>query len=352
MAALQIGKIERKGGLAQKRLTPYYCSMLAPSTVLTDTLLSRLQTTTRHRRLLLTEGFESRTIEAARELAGLGVGEVELLVPHPLEIGGVRTTVCSQHPNASRYADNLLRRRRSKGMTEADARALIATPLYLGAALLEDGQADAAVSGAHHTTADVIRAGIHTLERAPSVATISSLFLITLPDGRTLTYADCGVVPYPTARELADIALCAAQTHTLLTGEPARVGFLSFSTHGSATHERVQLVRDALAHFRALAPAIEADGELQFDAAFVPAVAARKCPKSTVAGRVNVFIFPNLDAGNIGYKMTERLGGAKALGPILRGFSRPWLDLSRGCSVADIVGVALVGLTLACEKSS
>ena len=316
------------------------------SAALTDTLLQRLRAALRPRRLLFTEGFESRTVEAAIAVAQLGIADVELLVPAARNVKGVKTIVCASHPEAARYADNLLQRRRTKGMTTEDAKRLIADPLYLGAALLQDGKADAAVSGAHNTTADVIRAGIYTLDRAPNVRTISSCFAMTLPDGRTLTYADCGVVPYPTATELAEIALSAARTHTILTGESAHVGFLSFSTHGSAQHERVQLVRDALTHFRKIAPDIAADGELQFDAAFVPAVAQRKCPSSAVAGQVNVFIFPNLDAGNIAYKITERLGGASALGPILQGFSRPWLDLSRGCSVADIVGVALVALCL------
>ncbi len=311
---------------------------------ISEILLQRLRASPGRRRLLLTEGFEARTIQAATEIAALNVADVELLVPTPRSLPGVRTVLTAEHPSLSRFAEQLAQRRAHKGMTFAEATELLKNPLYLGAAMLQAGEADAAVSGAHNTTADVIRAGIYTLDRAPDIKTISSLFLMTLPDGRTLTYADCGVVAYPSVNELTDIAMAAAQAHATLLQEPARVGFLSFSTLGSATHERIQLVRDAVAQFRQRAPGIPVEGEIQFDAAFVPEVAKRKCPDSRVAGQVNVFIFPNLDAGNIAYKITERIGGATALGPILQGFSRPWLDLSRGCSVADIVGVALVGL--------
>lgn len=311
---------------------------------LSEILLERLRHAPQQFRFLLTEGFESRTIQAATELAALNVAEIELLVPTPCSLPGVRTTVTKDHPSLSIFAEQLAQRRAHKGMTVAKATELLKNPLYLGAALLQTGAADAAVSGAHNTTADVIRAGLSTLDRRPGIQTISSLFLMTLPDGRTITYADCGVVAYPSASELADIAIAAAEAHATLLQEPAQVGFLSFSTLGSANHERVQVVRDAVAEFRRRAPDVPVEGELQFDAAFLPEVAKRKCPDSPVAGRVNVFIFPNLDAGNIAYKITERIGGASALGPILQGFSRPWLDLSRGCSVADIVGVALVGL--------
>ena len=218
--------------------------------------------------------------------------------------------------------------------------------LQQAAKMLADGQVDAVVSGAVNTTADVLRAGLKNLERLAGVKTISSSFHLELRDGKRITYGDCGVVPYPNGQQLADIAIASAATHQKLTGETPQVALLSFSTLGSAKHEKIDLVREALALIRQQNPQLLVDGELQFDAAFVPAVAARKAPQSPVAGKANVFIFPNLDAGNIAYKITERIGGALAVGPILQGFSKPWMDLSRGCSATDVLMAGLVGLVL------
>lgn len=215
-------------------------------------------------------------------------------------------------------------------------------PLTFAAALVRAGFVDGCVCGAATATRDVIRTALRVIGLAPGIRLVSSAFLMVLPDERALTFADCGVVPAPSADELATIAVSSARTHVQLTGESPVIAMLSFSTNGSADHESVDRVRDATARVRQMAPELCVDGELQFDAAFVEAVGERKAPGSSVAGRANVFIFPTLDAGNIGYKIAERLGGAQAIGPILQGLARPMHDLSRGCRVDDIVMLAAV----------
>jgi phosphate acetyltransferase len=208
--------------------------------------------------------------------------------------------------------------------------------------MVGEGDADGCVTGAATTTADVLRAALYCIGLAPGTSTLSSAFLMEFPEGRVFTYGDCAVVPYPDAKQLAEIALSSAKTHHQLTGETPRVALLSFSTKGSATHERVDLVREALAIAKERDPQLMIDGELQFDAALLPAIGQRKAPGSDVAGQANVFIFPNLDAGNIGYKMTERLAGATATGPIIQGLAKPMHDLSRGASWEDIVNTVAV----------
>lgn len=242
--------------------------------------------------------------------------------------------------------ENLFTRRKHKGILEREAAEMLENPLYFAAGLVALGCADGCVAGSVATTGEVIRAAIHSIGLREGTNIVSSTFLMGLKNGQVLTYADCGVVPYPNATQLADIAVDSARTHRLLTEEEPRVAMLSFSTKGSATHERSDLVINALRIAQKKAPSLSIDGELQFDAAFVPEVARRKAPKSKVAGKANVFIFPNLDAGNIAYKITERLAGASATGPILQGLAKPMMDLSRGCSPQDVVNAACVAILM------
>ncbi|NBC64415.1 MAG: phosphate acetyltransferase [Bacteroidetes bacterium] len=233
-----------------------------------------------------------------------------------------------------------------KNPTEEQVRALCQDPLFTAGWLLEKGEADTVIAGSIASTPDVIRAALRTVGVASGSSIISSTFLMEMPNGKVFTYADCGVVPYPDSEQLASIALDSGKTHQLLTGVEPRIAFLSFSTKGSAQHERVDLVREAFELARKQNETWDMDGELQFDAAYMSEIAHRKAPDSPLAGKTNVFIFPNLDAGNIAYKITERLAGAVATGPILQGLSKPYLDLSRGCSVDDIVNAVSVGALL------
>lgn len=286
------------------------------------------------KRIALPEAHDPRVRNAAETMHSAGVAVPVLIGP-----GGIDPVASD---NLHRYAAHLFERRKAKGMSMDQALALASTPLYFAALMTALGDADGCVTGADTTTADVLRAALYAIGLGSGSGTLSSSFLMELPDRRVLTMGDCAVVPYPDANQLADIAVQTADTHRQLTGEMPLVAMLSFSSKGSASHERVDLVREALVLASERRPDLSIDGELQFDAAFVPEIGRKKALGSTVAGRANVFVFPNLDAGNIGYKLTERLAGATATGPIIQGLAKPMHDLSRGCSADDIVNTSAV----------
>jgi phosphate acetyltransferase len=315
------------------------------------------------RRLLLAEAGDPRVVGAAAKLAREGLAKVSLVgVPDEARATARRADVT---PGAVELVDSrdpalvgrtraALAAARAGKIGESDLARYAADPVFQAALLVREGDADTYVAGAVRTTADVLRAALWLIGLAPGVKSVSSFFLMILPGGgsqpeRVMTFADCGVLPDPSAEQLAELGCLAADRHRLLTQDVPHVAFLSFSTRGSAEHPRVAKVRDAVVLARKQRPDLHIDGELQADAALVPDVGKRKAPDSVVAGHANVLVFPDLDSGNIGYKLVQRLAGATALGPILQGLARQANDLSRGCSLEDVVDVATVACVLAGE---
>lgn len=307
------------------------------------------------RRIVFPETADDRTRAAIMELARRKIVEpIAILDPSApathdmVRALGVEVRDPLTDPRAAGAAEALYEQRQGKRLTKPDAVALLHTPLYFADALVAAGDADGCVAGAMHTTGDVIRAGLWMVGAHAGVSTVSSSFYMFVPPFRgteapeVLTFTDCAVVRYPTATQLADIAIAAAADRKRIVGDDPLVAFLSFSTYGSAEGSSVELVRSVVAEVRERAPHLVVDGELQGDAAVAAVVAARKAPGSPVAGRANVLVFPSLDAGNIAYKLVQRLAGASAVGPIVQGLRRPCSDLSRGAVVNDIIHVAAI----------
>jgi len=311
-----------------------------------------------NKRIVLPEGYEERNIRAADTAIAEELAQI-ILIGDPGEIknhaaklglknlGKAKVVDPKSHSKKEQYADLMVELRKSKGMTKDEALRLIEDPLYLGVLMIKSGDADGEVSGADHATGDVLRPAFHYVKTAPGISVVSGAFIMILQDksfgdNGVLIFADGAVHPNPTDRELAEIAVASARTAKVLAGIEPRVAILSFSTKGSAKHELVDKVISATKIAQQMAPEFMIDGELQGDAALVESIGQKKAPGSKIAGKANVLVFPDLNCGNIAYKLVQRLAHAEAIGPILQGMAAPINDLSRGCSVSDIVSMIAI----------
>jgi phosphate acetyltransferase len=300
------------------------------------------------KRIVFPEGADPRILDAAARLAKQGILQPILIGARPANAPeGVTFVDPATSPLAAKYAAIYHERRRAKGVTLIEAAEIARRPLYFAALMVAAGDADGTVGGAANTTAETVRASLHAVGAAPGVRVVSSVFIMAVRNrdvghNGLLAFADCAIVIEPTSSQLAEIAIASAETTRTLIGADPAVALLSFSTKGSGKHKQVEQVVEALRIVRERAPGLHIDGELQVDAALAATVGRSKAPGSTVAGRANTLIFPNLASANIGYKLVERLGDAAAIGPFLQGLAKPANDLSRGCSAEDVFHTAVV----------
>lgn len=317
-------------------------------------------------RIVLPESTEPRTLEAANTIISENFAEI-ILLGNEAEIkakaseAGLnhieKATIVNpaDHPKKNEYIDKLVEIRKKKGLTREEAEKLLLDPLYLSVMMIKNGDADGEVAGAANATGDVLRPAFQIVKTKPGISVVSGAFFMILPDKTfgedgILVFADCAVHPNPTATELAEIAVATGETAKAIAGFEPRIAMLSFSTKGSAKHEMVDKVVEATKTAKEKAPDLKIDGEMQSDAAIIPAIGNKKAPGSEIAGKANVLVFPTLETGNIAYKLVQRLAGAEAIGPVLQGMAAPINDLSRGCSVNDIVNLVAITVNQAASE--
>jgi len=310
------------------------------------------------KRIVLPEGLEERTLRAANTILTEGFAEV-ILIGNPDEVNKAaagfglenidKATVIDpeNHDKMDSYADMMVEIRKKKGLTKDEALKLIKNPLFLAVMMIKAGDADGEVAGADNATGDVLRPAFQFVKTAPGISVVSGAFIMILKDKEfgedgMMVFADCAVHPNPTAEELAEIAVATGRTTQAIAGFEPKIAMLSFSTKGSAKHEMVDKVATATELAKQLAPDLKIEGELQSDAAIIPAIGQKKAPGSEIAGQANVLVFPTLETGNIAYKLVQRMAHAEAIGPVLQGMAAPINDLSRGCSVSDIVNLVAI----------
>lgn len=316
----------------------------------------RKKASEKKRTVVLPESHDDRVLKAAEILTKenianvITLGNVEKVEARAKELGvnlqGIRIIDHTKSDKISDFTNLFFNLRKHKGVTIEQAREILQRDIFFAGMMVREGMVDASVSGSFATTADVMRSSIQCVGMKEGISLVSSFFMMVFPE-KIYSFADCAVNPNPTAEQLADIAVSTAENHQKLTGETPYVAMLSFSTKGSAEHELIDKVRKATELAQQKRPEFAIDGEMQFDAAIIESIGRKKAPNSDVAGRANVLIFPDLQAGNIGYKIAERLGGAMAVGPISQGLKKPFFDLSRGCSVDDIVNTAAIACLMA-----
>ncbi len=309
----------------------------------------------KNKTIILPESHDERVLKAAEILSKEKIAKI-ITLGNPdkvlqdaknagVNLDGVEIIDHLTHPKFDEFSEIYFQLRQKKGMTKEQATETMKRDLFFAAMMLREGLVDGSVAGSFASTADVMKAGIQIVGMPEGISIVSSFFLMIFPD-KNYSFADCAVVPNPTDEQLADIAISTADNHKKLTGEEPLIAMLSFSTKGSAKHELADKVISATNIVRTKRPDLMVDGELQFDAAIIESIGKKKAPDSKVAGKANVLIFPDLNAGNIGYKIAQRLGGAEAVGPMVQGLNKPFFDLSRGCSVDDIVNTTAINVLM------